>query len=237
MFSDESNRSGIRSSRLALKLRRRQESKDRQSNVREEVVEDISTASDESPGEEFWIDDHFQHTLKGLVRTFIEAENELYALQGCIKRLEQSKSEGKVPSGMKIHRINAKGRNRQPLQEMFDTILREAKLKLLNATIKTLQQEEQHCLNHCTSEKEKITSTIVTWRELFKASDASLDIDADHFVTSKKCFVDIVLFQYAAIRTSKQVAGDITKAAKEAMQAEQREWRLSFSQRDSPSTI
>ena len=59
----------------------------------------------------------------------------------------------------------------------------------------------------------------------------------DHFVTSKKCFVDIVFFQYAAIRTSKQVAGDITKAAKEAMQAEQREWRLSFSQRDSPSTI
>ena len=155
MFSDESNRSGIRSSRLALKLRRRQESKDRQSNAREEVLEDISTASDESPGEEFWIDDHFQHTLKGLVRTFIEAENELYALQGCMKRLEQSKSEGKVPSGMKIHRINAKGRNRQPLQEMFDTILLEAELKLLNATIKTLQQEEQHCLNHCTSEKRR----------------------------------------------------------------------------------
>ena len=185
MFSDESNRSGIRSSRLALKLRRRQESKDRQSNAREEVVEDISTASDESPGEEFWIDDHFQHTLKGLVRKFIEAENELYALQGCIKRLEQSKSEGKVPSGMKIYRINALMRS-QPLQEMFDTILREAEHKLLNATIKTLQQREQHCLNHCTSEKEKITSTIETWKEFFKASDASLDIDADHFVTSKK---------------------------------------------------
>ena len=74
-------------------------------------------------------------TLKTLIRKFADAENKLYALQEWIKRLKDSKSEGKVPTGLVVHRINAKRQNSQLLQESFDAILRNTKLKLLHTTI------------------------------------------------------------------------------------------------------
>ena len=111
MFNNAANRYGVKSTKPSLKLKRRAESADRQASAREEVVSDGSDTS-APPEEEFWIDDHFQQTLKTLVRKFVEAENELYALQERIKRLKDSKSEGKVPTCLVVHRINAKGRNR-----------------------------------------------------------------------------------------------------------------------------
>ena len=121
---------------------------------------------------------------------------------------------------MVLHRVNAKGRNGQPLQEHFDAILRETELKLLDATIEALIQDKQHCKERCANEKEKVAATIDAWRSSFQASEASLDI-ADHFVSSAKCFANDFYFQCVATRTSKQVAGDIKKAAKEASIAQQ----------------
>ena len=89
----------------------------------------------------------------------MEAENELYALQQRIKRLKDSKSEGKVPTGLVVHRVHAKGRNSQLLQECFDcihakgrnsqllqerldAILWDAELKLLDTTIEALSQDK-----------------------------------------------------------------------------------------------
>ena len=219
MFNNAANRYGVKSTRPSLKLKRRAESADRQASAREEVVSDGSDTS-APPEEEFWIDDHFQQTLKTLVRKFVEAENELYALQERIKRLKDSKSEGKVPTGLVVHRINAKGRNSQVLQERFDAILRDAELKLLDATIEALTQDEQQYKERCTTEKENLAAIINAWRSSFQASEASMSIDADHFVASAKCFVNDFYFQCVAIRTSKKVAGDIKKAAKEANRME-----------------
>ena len=121
-----------------------------------------------------------------------------------------------MPTGLVVHRINAKGRNSQVLQERFDAILRDAELKLLDATIEALTQDEQQYKERCTTEKENLTAIIDAWRSSFQASEASMSIDADHFVASAKCFVNDFYFQCVAIRTSKKVAGDIKKAAKEA---------------------
>ena len=154
--------------------------------------------------------------MKTLIRKFVEAENELYALQERIKRLKDSKSEGKVPTGLVVHRINAKGRNSQALQSRFDAILRDAELKLLDTTIEALSEDEQQYKERCATEKENVTATIDAWRSSFQASEATLSIDADHFVASAKSFVNDFYFQCVAIRTSKKVAGDIKKAAKEA---------------------
>jgi len=107
MFSNTSDRSGFKMTKSALKLKKRQESTDRQSQAREEVVEDHRATAEESPESEIWIDDHFQRVLKNLVRSFIEAENQLYGLQERIQRLESNKSNGKVPSGLKIRCVTA----------------------------------------------------------------------------------------------------------------------------------
>lgn len=49
------------------------------------------------------IDDNFQCVLKKLVHSFIDAKNQLFALQESIKRrLESFKSDGKLSNGLKI---------------------------------------------------------------------------------------------------------------------------------------
>lgn len=134
MFSNAANHYGVKSTRPSLKVKRRAESTDRLVSAREEVISNGPDTSAPSE-EEFCIDDHFQQTLTTLVQKFAEAENELYALQEWIKRLKDSKSEGKVPTGLVVHHVNTKRRNSQLLHESFDAILRDAELKLLDTTI------------------------------------------------------------------------------------------------------
>ncbi|KAL9969536.1 hypothetical protein ACROYT_G021760 [Oculina patagonica] len=137
----------------------------------------------------------YKHKTVTPEKKFMDAENGLYALQECIKRLELSKREKKVPSGMKIHRFKAKGKHTTLLQETFDGILREAEFKLLDATLAALHQDEQHCRDSCTEEKANISKAINTWREAFKASESSLSADADQFVASSKYFCDDYYFK------------------------------------------
>ena len=61
-------------------LKKQQESADRQSSAREEAVEDLRATDKESPDPELWIDDHFQCVLKNLIRSLVDAENQLYGL-------------------------------------------------------------------------------------------------------------------------------------------------------------
>lgn len=71
-----------------------------------------------------------------------------------MKRLNNSKSAGKVPTGLIVHFIND-----QPLQDCFDTYLWDAKLKFLDATIKALVQDEPHYKERCANEKKKVAAT------------------------------------------------------------------------------
>lgn len=214
----------------ALKLKKRQESTDRQSQAREEVVEDNrATIAEESPESEIWIDDHFQRVLKNLIRSFIEAENQLYGLQERIQRLESNKSNGKVPSGLKIRCVTAKGRNTQLLQEIFN-ITKEAELKLLDATIDSLKTEEQQAKVRCAEEKKSVFTAIETWRNSFQSSDSSLNTEADEYVRSAKCFADSFYFECAATQASKRVAENIKKASKEAKRTEQMDTQFTINE-------
>ena len=223
MFSNTSDRSGFKKNKSALKLRKRQESAERQNQLRDEVLGDLRAAAEESPESEIWIDDHFQRVLKNLVHSFIEAENQLFGLQERRQRLESSKSDGKVPSGLKIRSVTAKGRNAENLQAKFNNIIKEAELKLLDATIKALHNEEQQAKERCTEEKQNIVTAIESWKGSFQSSDSSMDIEADEFVKSAKLFADNFYFECAATRASKRVAENIKKASKEAKRTERME--------------
>ena len=186
-------------------------------------MEDLRAAAEESPDLELWIDDHFQRVLKNLVRSLVDAENQLYGLQDRRQRLESNRRDGKVPSGLKIRNITAKGKNAETLQQKFNEVLKEAELKLLDATIEALQIEKQHFEQRCTEEKQKVLTAIENWRSSFKASDPSLDIEADQLVISAKSFADDFYFECAAERTSKRVAEDMKKASKAAKRTERME--------------
>ena len=221
MLSNTSHRSGSRS---VLKLKKRQESAERQNQARDEVRDDRrATTAEESPESDIWIDGHFQRVLKNLVHSQIEAENQFYGLQERRQRLESAKSNGKVPNGLKIRCVAAKGRNAQLLQDQFNTIIKEAEVKLLDATIASLKTEEQQAKERCAVEKQSIFTAIETWRASFQSSDSSLDIEADEFVKSAKCFADSFYFECAATRASKRVAENIKRTSKEAKRTEQME--------------
>ena len=49
--------------------------------MREEPVEDLRPATEETPDPELWIDHHFQCVLKNLICSSVDTENQLYGLQ------------------------------------------------------------------------------------------------------------------------------------------------------------
>ena len=199
MFSNPSDRSGLKTNRSCLKLRRRHESADRQNQARDDIVEDLRTTTEDPSESPIWIDDHFKRVIKKVVHSFIEAENQLYGIQNRKARLESFKSDGTVPSGLKIS-VVAKGQNTQNLQEKFNAITKEAEKQLLDATIEALQTDEQLANERCKEEKKNIVSTIESWRESFQTSDSSLGAEADELVNSAKCFADNFYFECAATR-------------------------------------
>ena len=86
----------------------------RRNKARGEILDDLKTMTEDSSESAFWIDNHLKRVLKKLVYSFIDAENQLYGLQIREKRLESFKSDGKVPSGLKIN-VVAKGQRVQSL--------------------------------------------------------------------------------------------------------------------------
>ena len=231
MLSNTSDRSGFRMDKSALKLRKRQESAARQNQACDEVLDDHrAITAEESHESEIWIDDHFQRVLKNLVHSHIEAENQFYGLQECRQRLESANSNGKVPSGLKICCVTAKGWNAQPLQDKFNNIIKEAEIKLLDATIASVKTEEQQSKERCAAETQKIFAAIETWRTSFQSSDATRDIEADEFVKSAKCFAESFYFECAATRASKRVAENLKRAAEETKRTEQMETKFTVNE-------
>ena len=95
-----------------------------------------------------------------------------------------------MPNGLKIHCVTAKGRIAQPLQDKFNNIIKEAEIKLLGTTIASLKTEEKQSKERCAAEKQKIFAAIETCRTSFQSTDATLNIKADEFVKSAKCFAE-----------------------------------------------
>ena len=198
----------------------------RWNKARGEIVDDLRATTEDSSESSFWIDDHIKRVFKKLVHSFMDAENQLYGLQIREKRLESFKSDGKVPSGLKIN-VVAKGQRAQSLHEKFSIITKETEIKLLEATIEALNNEEQQANERCKEEKKNIDTAIESWRESFQTSASSLEVEADEFVQSAKCFADSFYFECAATRASKRVSETIKKVTKETKRTDKMETEFS----------
>ena len=122
---------------------------------------------------------------------------------------------------MKVRCVSAKGKHTISLQDKLHEILREAEEKLLDATLDVLRQDEQQYHSRCTEKKQQIATAIETWKDSFKTSESSLEIEVEQFVVSAKQFADEFYFECVAIRTSKQVVGSL-KQAEEAQKNTER---------------
>ena len=60
---------------------KREETLERQSSARGDVVQDLRATTEEPAESQMWIDDKIQHVLKKFHHSFIHEENQLIALQ------------------------------------------------------------------------------------------------------------------------------------------------------------
>ena len=109
---------------------------------------------------------------------------------------------------MKVRRVSTNGKHTVSIQDKFDEILREAEEKLLDV----LRLDEQQYHSRCMEKKQQIATAIQTWKDSFKTSESSLEMEVEQFVVSAKQFADEFYFECVAIRTSKQVAGSLKQA-------------------------
>ena len=82
---------------------------------------------------------------------------------------------------------------------------------------------EQQSKERCAAEKKKIFAAMETWRTSFQSSDATLDIKADEFVKSAKCFAESFYLECATTQASKWVAENLKRAPKETKRTKQKE--------------
>ena len=71
--------------------------------------------------------------------------------------------------------------------------------------------------------KQKVVTSIETWRSSFQLSDPSLDIEADKCFKSAKSFANYFYFECATKWTSKCVVDSVQKANKAAKDEERME--------------
>ena len=68
-----------------------------------------------------------------------DIEKSHLSLLAKIKLLQKHLADGTIPSGLRIHRVKAKGPDAETLQVKFDEIISEAQFKLLDALADSLR--------------------------------------------------------------------------------------------------
>jgi len=81
-----------------------------------------------------------------------------------VKRLEEHLSKDTIPTGLRITNIQSKGQNVETLQAEFNETIREAEVKMLEATIENLRAKiKDHQKAVCTASA-NIDGTIACWK-------------------------------------------------------------------------
>ena len=167
MGDQNQGRSGVKelNKTLSLNKKSREVSLERQTSARGTHMAELrsvevapSAKPTESPPD-VKLDSAFACILKKKVYLLVDTENTLSQSHRRIKHLEEQIQQNKVPKGLKIKPVKAKSKS-EDLQKKVDDILRQAELKLLEATLESLRKEIleiEHSIARC---KEDINATI-----------------------------------------------------------------------------
>ena len=179
-------------------------------------MEDFRRTTKEPAEPQIWIDDNFQRVLKKLVHSLIDAENQLSALQDRKQKLESPKSEEKVSKCLKFSSVAAKGRNAERLQQTFDSIIREAESKLLDATIEA-NSNRRTAVKRWLLRRKAESRLFCGGMETFIPINWPFSRNRSRRICEiRKVFADYFYFECPAKRTSKRGADSIQKVNKAA---------------------
>ena len=178
------------------------------------------------------LDPTIETVLRKAVRQRLDAEKAYTNLQARIKLLETHLSQGTIPSGLRIKKIQAKGPNVDTLQAAFDDIVRKAEFKLLEATIANLHseiKEHQEAIRVTTA---NVDGTIAMWKVELLKHELS-EAKATSLAEAAATFVDKLNNDMAASRASKALQAEIFRKAKCRSQTEMEEREVFVPSEDS----
>ena len=125
------------------------------------------------------LDSTIETVLRKAVRLRVDADKAHSKLLSRVKRLDEHLSKGTIPVGLRIASIQAKGKNVETLQAKFDDIIREAEVKMLEATIENLRSEIKDHQEDVRVASANVDGTIARWKvELLKNEISELQANS-----------------------------------------------------------
>lgn len=217
------SRSGIKEKPLSLRARNREASSDRQSHARDDKLAEIRRVNDDScpvkAHEEssfpsaVKLDSALLNLLKKKVFKMVDNEKALSNLRKRVEHLKELQNKDKVPKGLKIRPVQAKGKAND-LQKKFDDVIRDAERKLLDISINSVLQDIPALENSIEECKNDIDNTITKWRSSFPHKDEKSVEKANVIAERAATFVENFYFECTAIETSKALVKTLNQEEK-----------------------
>ena len=146
------------------------------------------------------LDSTIETVLRKAVRLRVDANKAHSNLLSRVKRLNEHLSKGTIPVGLRIASIQAKGKNVETLQAKFDDIIREAEVKMLEATIENLRSEIKDHQEDVRVASANVDGTIARWKvELLK--NEILELQANSLVETAIEFVEQITKDTAIVKS------------------------------------
>ena len=162
-------------------------------------------------GNIFKLDSTIESILRRKVCERLDIEKTKSSLLARIKLLRKHASERTIPSGLRIQRIRAKGQNADRLQAVFEDIIHDAELKLLDAAIDNLHSDEKACQEEIQEREKDIEGTIAQWKtHLLKVTEITPD-QVEKLVEAAAAFVEKLSSESAVARASKSLQAEIAQ--------------------------
>ena len=128
-----------------------------------------------------------------------------------IQLMEQHAAKGTLPTGLKISRVQAKGHNVDVLQCLFDDIIRQAELKLLEAVIENLRSEVKPLEEAIAEREADIDGTIAMWKSGLLKSREITHSQVNALVEAAMTLVQTLSSDSATLRASKALQAEINR--------------------------
>ena len=140
-----------------------------------------------------------------------------------IKLLEKHLADGTTPSGLRIHRVKAKGPNAETLQAKFDEIISEAQFKLLDAATDSLRADVAIQQEAIQEQEKDIDGTIAQWKTHLSKEKEITSSQVEILVGAAAMFMAKLSSDSAVARASKSLQVEITRKENKGREEEMNE--------------
>ena len=152
------------------------------------------------------LDSTIETVFRKAVRLRVDAAKAHSNLLSRVKRLDEHLSKGTIPVGLRIARIQAKGKKVETLRAKFDDIIRE----VLEATIENLRSEIKDHQEDVRVASANVDGTIARWKVELLKNEIS-ELQANSLVETAIDFVEQITKDTAVSRASKALQTEINR--------------------------